>query len=469
MLLVMLSSALTQTCRYLHAEGRFETIDVFEQQASFGGVWNYSPAVGDAIIPIPQTDPNAQVDKLVQSPDEGSCGQSHARMTFLSPMYEGLETNIPHVLMQYPDAPILQDHQLFPSREAVVDYLVEYAKDVTSLVHFRTEVTDIQLMPGSLQDAWIVETRSLDSKAINRQKYDAVVVASGHYNVPKLPDLSGIQQWDKAYPGSIAHSMLYRTPVSYSGKKVVVVGNSASGVDIASQIANVAKLPVLNSTRSDSPLSFDATWKRTVPEIAEFVPPCNSHRAIRFTDGSVETEVDTVLFCTGYFYSYPFLSNLQSELIDTGERVQHLYYHLFHIEHPSLAFIGLPSKVIPFRTSEGQAAVVARVWANRLALPSEDQMKQWEAHEIADRGAGTSFHILKYPKDFEYHNSMVGWALQATTPGHGKVPLQWSEKETWQRERFPLIKKAFAERGGKRHDVTRIEELGFDYDTGCEK
>lgn len=371
--------------------------------------------------------------------------------------------------MQYSDAPALQNHQLFPAREAVVEYLVEYAKDIRGLVHFQTQVVDVHLKPGTIQDVWIVETKRLDSNEVRTREYDAVVVANGHYSVPKVPDIKGIKEWDEANPGVIAHSKFYRTPASYADKKVVVVGNSASGVDIASQIGTVAKHPILNSTRSESPLSFDATWKRNVPEIVEFLPPCRSDRAIQFKDGSVESGVEAILFCTGYLYSFPFLSTLQPKLIDTGERVQYLYRHLFYIKHPSLAFIGLPSKIIPFRTFEGQAAVIARVWANRLALPSRDQMNLWEEHEIAEQGSGKSFHVLPFPKDFDYHNAMVDWALQAADSEYGKVPPKWSEKETWQRERFPLIKKAFGERGEGRHSVRSVEELGFDYETASEE
>ena len=366
--------------------------------------------------------------------------------------------------MQYSDAPSLQDHQLFPTRETVVEYLAEYAEVVRDLVQFQTQVVDILLKQESLQDVWIVETKRLASDKISTQEYDAVVVANGHYSVPNLPDIKGIQEWDKANPGTIAHSKFYQTPAGYANKKVLVVGNSASGVDIAKQIGAVAKHPVLNSTRSNSPLSFDATWKRNVQEIVEFLSPSCSNRAIRFKDGSVETEVDAILFCTGYYYSFPFLSSLQPKLIDTGERVQHLYRHLFYIEHPSLVLIGLPSKIIPFRTFEGQAAVIARVWADRLALPSKDQMNRWEEHEIDKSGSGKLFHVFPFPKDFDYHNAMVNWALEATESVHGKMPPKWSDKETWQRERFPLIKKAFEEQGENRHCVKSVEELGFDYD-----
>jgi hypothetical protein len=75
--------------------------------------------------------------------------------------------------------------------------------------------------------------------------------------------------------------------------------------------------------------------------------------------------------------------------------------------------------------------------------------------------------VLGFPRDFEYHNEMVQWAEGARDldgGGKGKLPPKWNAKETWTRERFPAIKRAFAERGEGRHAVRTVEELGFDYE-----
>ncbi len=384
-------------------------------------------------------------------------------------MYEGLETNIPHHLMKYSDTPFLQAHQCFPPRDSVLQYLNEYGEDVRDLVQFSTQVVNVELRQASSQELWELETKRLSSDKTSKQVYDAVVVANGHYSVPHIPDIKGIKEWDQAYPGIIVHSKYYQNPTRYTRKKVVIVGNSASGIDIAHHISTVARHPVLNSNRSESLQSFGAPWKKIVPEITEFLSPSTGERAVRFKDGSIETDIDAILFCTGYYYSFPFLSSLQHQLIDTGERVKDLYQQLFYINHPSLAIIGLPSKIIPFRTFEGQAAVIARVWTKRLTLPSIKEMKQWEEQQITERGSGKRFHMLPFPQDFDYHDMMVDWALMAENPERGKLPAKWSHKERWQRSRYPLIRKLFLERGGDRHNINSLEELGFDYDQATEE
>lgn len=447
--------------RYLLAESCFDTIDVFEQQASFGGVWNYS---NDPIgaIDIPQTNPHQPLDRpiwnSVLNQNEFAKGTRHA--TFVSPMYERLETNIPHSLMRFSDSPSLEDHQLFPTRETVTQYLEDYGEIVRHLVSFQTQVQAIyQTGPGAHQ----VRIKNLQTETVNEKTYDAIVLANGHYAVPSLPDIKGIKEWDRENAGIISHTKFYRRAEPFAGKKVMVVGNAASGTDIASQIGVVCKHPLLMSQRSESPLAFAAGYKEIVPEIAEFLPNSVGTRAVRFANGRVEEDFDAIVFATGYYYSFPFLSSLESKFISTGERVQHLYKHLFYIDDPTIAFFGLPAKIIPFRTVEGQGAVVARVWAGRLELPPALEMSRWEEKAIAERGVGKAFHVLPFPKDFEYYNGLVDWAARATGHG-GKSPMKWSAKETWARERFPAIKRAFADRGYTRHGVKTLQELGFDYD-----
>ena len=379
-------------------------------------------------------------------------------------MYDNLETNIPTNLMKYGDNSSLEEHQLFPTREKVLEYLSEYAADIRQYVNFHTQVMDIRLRLDRGREIWLVQTRDLKTQRCKTTEYDAVVVACGHYNVAALPDIKGIREWNLNNPGLIAHSKFYRNPKSYANKKTIVVGSAASGIDIASQLGVVAKHPILISQRSPSALSYNAAYKQEVPEIVEFLPSAMAERAVRFSDGRVETNVDAILFCTGYYYSFPFLSSLQPPLIVTGERIEHLYKHVFYAYHPTLAVVGFPSKIIPFRTFEGQVAVVARVWSDRLELPSIHEMKQWEEQRIEERGAGRSFHVLPFPEDLDYHNEMTEWANQAKDVGHGKMPLKWSEQDYWARDRNPGIKRAFASQGEKRKTVKRMEQLGFDYD-----
>ena len=431
---------------------------MYEQRSSFGGLWNYSSETPDGKVDIPQTNPN-------QPQEEPSWSDEAKREPHLpSPMYEGLETNIPHFLMEFSDAPTFRQNQLFPSREATLQYLQEYAADVKDLVKFQTQVLEVIRDVKDSKCSWLVKSKNLQSKQVDQTRYDAVVVASGHYTVPYIPDIPGIREWNQKYPNIISHSKNYRRSQNFANRKVVIVGYSASGRDISSQIAIHSQLPVLVSQRSDHPIDYDPTHLTAIPEITEFLPRCVQERALRLKNGDIEADIDAIIFCTGYYYSYPFLSSFQPQLIKTGERVQNLYRHIFSIDHPTLAFVGLPKPIVPFRTCEGQAAVIARVWSDRLDLPSRLDMHRWERDVIARQGNGKRFHDLGNLGDFDYHDDLVELALLAREGTVGKFSGKWSQRDRWTRKRCGVIKQAFAQRGEARHMITTMEELGFCYE-----
>ncbi|KAG8529774.1 uncharacterized protein KY384_005255 [Bacidia gigantensis] len=332
--------------KYLLAEAFLETIDIYEQQSSPGGVWNYVSYDAEEQIPAPQID--AHQDLTWPLSTGARFVGSRGSPIFPTPMYDGLETNIPHYLMQHSESYSLQKYQLFPKRETVLEYLKQYASDVRHLVKFRTQITDVRLRSEDEHDIWTVEGQDLISHTRIKQEYDAIVVANGHYDIISIPNIPGIRGWNLHNPGLISHSKFFRNAASFKDKKVLVVGFSASGLDITWQIGATARLPILVSQRSTTSTEYPIPIKMDVPEIAGFLSPSLRPRAVRFVDGRVEEDIDAVLFCTGYFYSLPFLSSLKPPLVSSGDRVERLYKHLFSIDHPTLAFVGLPSKIIPF-------------------------------------------------------------------------------------------------------------------------
>lgn len=57
-----------------------------------------------------------------------------------------------------------------------------------------------------------------------RQNYDAVVVATGRYNAPNIPNIHGLKEWNTAFTGKLQHSRQYRRPETYEGKTVLIIG-----------------------------------------------------------------------------------------------------------------------------------------------------------------------------------------------------------------------------------------------------
>jgi hypothetical protein len=205
------------------------------------------------------------------------------------------------------------------------------------------------------------------------------------------------------------------------------------------------------------------TWKEERPEIAEFVP---KDRTVRFVDGSTTRDVDAIVFCTGYLYSYPFLSSLEPPLTSDGARTEHVYQHIFYIPHPTLTFLALPQRIVPFPIAESQSAVIARVWNNRIQLPPAEAMRQWESRIIEEVGEGKLFHNLAFPRDVDYINALYEWSMQARRPDLGLAPPRWGERERWVRERCAAMRAAFGAQGENRHHIRTLKELGFDPEAG---
>lgn len=431
--------------KYLRAEKAFDKIVLFEQRSRLGGIWNHTPEDREEdLFSVPQTDPRGKnQDPIWRERSQSSHSQEGKdnqigvtrEASFLSPVYDRLETNIPRGLMGFQDLDWPAESQLFPTHQTVLQYIETYGQDVKPLVRFETQVTNVAPVDNTeATGKWHVRTRNLRSNEEQDHTYDAVIVANGHFIVPYIPDIPGIRDWNKRYKGAITHSKYFRTPEAYTGKKVIVVGNSASGLDISAQIAQHSAHPLLWSSKSvsmfaaASPSKTPDPLRRELPPIATFLPQT---RGVAFEDGTEEHDIDAVVFATGYFYSLPFLSGLKPAVISDGTHVQHTYQHLFYAPRPTLSFLALNQRVIPFPLAEAQSAVVARVYAGRLPLPPQSEMQDWEETAERENGSGKTFHVLPFPKDAEYINEMSRWAMSARrregleNDGRGKTPPVW--------------------------------------------
>lgn len=200
--------------RYLAAEKKFSKIEVFEQRPSVGGVWNYTPLnVLDNEFSIPRTQPT----KL---PDTAVWTDSSSEAQFVSPVYDFLETNIPHTLMNYSDRSFPENSSLFPQHAVVKDYLDAYAKELEPMLSLATQVLHVRKVQSTdrAPSCWEVEVLDLQTNKRRTEEFDAVMVASGHYNDPFIPDIKGLASFNRAHPGCVSHSKYYRRPDQYAGK-----------------------------------------------------------------------------------------------------------------------------------------------------------------------------------------------------------------------------------------------------------
>ncbi|KAL7807428.1 FAD/NAD(P)-binding domain-containing protein [Trichoderma gracile] len=431
--------------KYLKAQAAFDSIVVYEQQEDVGGIWSCSNhQLG--MRPIPETDnlgsPNSRI------------GGDPSLLS--SPLYHQLYTNIPLPLMQFSDQPFPPGTALFPSINVVQEYLLEYAEEVRDLIQFGVQVRRVTPLSEGEKTTWTLEARSTHDNRIIRENYDAVVVATGHYAQALIPDLKNLTDFMMAYPSIVSHSREYRSPLPFKDKKTIVVGNGPSGTDIAFQINRTSMRKTLLSVRTPTPTPKLAyVGCEEISEIEEFLV---EERGVRFKDGRVETNVDAVIFCTGYRYDYPFLSDLRTKLITTGHGVHGLYKHIFCIDHPTLAFSALNRKTAPWPLSEAQAAVFAAVWSNNIQLPSAEEMRSWANTLYAEQGE--QLHLFRArTADGLYINDLYEWVK--TSAIRGKEPPFWNDITFWHKATFTQVRLKYDLDGGK---ATSLEELGFRYE-----
>ena len=113
---------------------------------------------------------------------------------------------------------------LFPSRRDFVEYLQRYVEVLELPVETNRNVTGIERR----DDEWLVRTDRGDIVA------RAVVIATGIIASPRLPDIPGRE----LFRGRVMHSIEYRRPAGFAGRRVLVVGVGNSAGEIGSELAN---------------------------------------------------------------------------------------------------------------------------------------------------------------------------------------------------------------------------------------
>lgn len=181
------------------------------------------------------------------------------------------------------------------------------------------------------------------------------------------------------------------------------------------------------------------------------------------------TGTDGVVFCAGYFYSYPFIDRVEIPLCADGIWVRKLSEHMLYINDLTPAFLGIPQRIVPVPIAEAQAGFVARIWAIRLPLPYRKEMLEWEDALLKHGSEGRLIHNFAFLKDVNYINGLYHRNIRVKrVPAldndvQGKIPPCWGNDKAWVRERFPTIEAASQALGDKRHKVRTLQELGSDY------
>ena len=175
-------------------------------------------------------------------------------------LYDSLTLHTGKHMSSLPDMPFPRSAPLFLPRPQFLDYLRRYAERFQLPIDTGRTVERIVRTNGT----WTVATSRGDLTA------RVVVVATGIVANPRTPHFPGQER----FGGRIAHSVVYRRPDGYAGRRVLVVGVGNSGAEIGSEIARAggkvtvavrSGANVVPLTLAGLPIQYVSYWVRKLP------------------------------------------------------------------------------------------------------------------------------------------------------------------------------------------------------------
>ncbi|KAF2740453.1 putative dimethylaniline monooxygenase [Polyplosphaeria fusca] len=449
-------------------------VTVYERSAVAGGLW-----VFDERKPLEPAYPAisaSRAESIYDSNEANLAGDIALLQAPPGPCYFGLKNNVSTRLLETTLSRFPVNTPDFVTHAVLGKYIQDTAAEigVNALTRYNTEVKRISKMDRK----WVVETARVDSvdfvpveTCVDRcQTFDAVVVASGHYHAPRVPDISGLVQWKRQWAHRIQHSKSYRRPEDYGrGKNFLLIGGSVSSADIARELGPLAKhiyqsqrngafdLPASilpdNATRVDEVVSFDEQPTLASASSAGLEDPDPIPATITLKSGRKLCDIHHVIICTGYHITLPFLPDLHSDtthplqadstvLVTDGTQYHNLHKDIFYIPDPTLVFVGVPYFTATFTLFEFQAMVVALVVSGKARLPSEGAMRDEYTRRVEEKGFGKGFHSLRN-KEVEYVDELLEW-INADLREGGLAPVSghssaWHEAKEEQLSRIQAL------------------------------
>ncbi|KAH8916592.1 FAD/NAD(P)-binding domain-containing protein [Atractiella rhizophila] len=299
--------------------------------------------------------------------------------TLKSPIYHSLRTQTPAETIGFSGVHFPEGTEQFPHNTVVLQYLQSFAvsQDLYPHILLRHPVISLSFSTSSLKWKLVSSPFDADGRQLETKEaeYDHVLVATGHYSVPYVPSIPGLE----SFKGRVIPAKEWRgaTEEGVIGEKVLVVGGGASGNDIVRQILKEYKehhseeqKEVFQSLRSCS-ISEKIGNLTLIPRISHISSTGIHFSASSSSDGALEG-ITLIIFATGYEYSFPFLNADQepfksSPLLVHGEGEKNRLANLdemglVYLPQPTLGFLSLQNNVISFLLAPLQAKALHALW-----------------------------------------------------------------------------------------------------------
>lgn len=144
-------------------------------------------------------------------------------------LYPSLSLNTSRYYSHMPNVPFPREYGMFPTGSQYYDYLLKFAQSHDFNIHLGVAVHSVT----QASDMWQVETDQ------GTWLYPVVISATGIFGHPVIPE--DLQEKLSGFTGEAYHAHDYKTPEQVRGKRVIVIGNGPSGVDISVEASSAAR------------------------------------------------------------------------------------------------------------------------------------------------------------------------------------------------------------------------------------
>ncbi|PLB53549.1 putative flavo protein [Aspergillus steynii IBT 23096] len=157
--------------------------------------------------------------------------------TWFENTYPGVRCDIPAHVYQSGFSPNTQWTEEFAQGAEIRNYWQSVARkyDVYKYLRFQQQVEKAEWIPQL--GKWRVTLQDLKENKTYVEELDVVINAIGHFNAWQLPNYEGIGQ----FQGPLFHSSHWQHDVELTGKRIALIGNGASGLQVLPSIQPIAE------------------------------------------------------------------------------------------------------------------------------------------------------------------------------------------------------------------------------------
>ncbi|KAF9886633.1 hypothetical protein FE257_011273 [Aspergillus nanangensis] len=163
--------------------------------------------------------------------------------TWLANKYPGVQCDVPAHIYAFPFDPYPDWSKFYASGQEIHDYMKKTVKkwDLDRDVQLNTEVVGAFWEEDRGQ--WRLQVRK--DGVVHEEYADVLVSAQGFLNVWKWPTVDGLH----SFQGKLVHSADWDHAYDYANKRIAIIGNGSSGIQILPQLAKETGTEVISFQR----------------------------------------------------------------------------------------------------------------------------------------------------------------------------------------------------------------------------